>query len=261
METDDDPRDFLAEAPKPIEPLPCMETDDDPRDFLAEAPKLIPYTGHVGLIDEPIRVALGNTILRHHMEFSDEPYGKERFEYGLVRAFMNAGRQASKAPRGRSGYDVELEGLRFNLKTQADKELCRDFVLISKYMEIGKGPPWTHDPATFQWLKTKFLEHLADYRGVLMLRSYPYTIANFWHYELLEIPLAVLAKAEETCLQVADRSDTIPPAIHSFVQDAAGPLFKLNFQGGGERKMSVCGIRRDACILHSEWSFTAPRKE
>jgi type II restriction enzyme len=42
------------------------------------------------------------------------------------------------------------------------------------------------------------------------------------------------------------------------VPSKAGPLkYALYFDGGGERKLQIKGLRKDLCTVHAEWIFTA----
>lgn len=86
---------------------------------------------------------LGDAIRIHHC-FSAEPFSKDKFEYVLVEVAQLSGMSASLAPKGIPGHDVTIDSERFSLKTQADKSVQEDKILISKYMELGKGK-WGSD--------------------------------------------------------------------------------------------------------------------
>src|SRR6266699_1923187 len=77
--------------------------------------------------------------LRIHHSFSDEPFTKDKFEYALERVANWCGMSAKLARRGNPGYDIMINGLRFSLKTQANRGLSANYLHISKFMELGKG--------------------------------------------------------------------------------------------------------------------------
>lgn len=194
--------------------------------------------------------------LRIHHCFSDEPFTKDKFEHALVRVVRDCGEPAEMAPRGNAGHDVTLGGVRFSLKTQADRGIRLDHLLISKYMELGKGE-WTDDPGQLPSLTKRFLDHLSRYDRILTLRRLP--AASGWHrYELVEIPKALLLEASTGQHEMKMESKQTPKPGYCYVRASDGTLkFRLYFDGGTERKLQIQSLDKRLCIVHAVWAFEA----
>lgn len=124
-------------------------------------------------------------------------------------------------------------------------------------MELGRGH-WADNPQDLVQLQTQYLEHLTGYERVLVLRNtaYPTPSSPFWRYELLEIPLSLLAQAAYGSLEMMLDSRQMPKPGYCRVQDETGkPAFRLYFDGGTERKLKVQNVRRDLCVVHATWEF------
>ena len=78
-------------------------------------------------------------ILQTHHALSNQPFTKDKFEWAMVEAFKGMGRKAEHGPPGLAGYDIEVDGHKWSLKTQADRSIKPDSLHISKFMEMGKG--------------------------------------------------------------------------------------------------------------------------
>lgn len=209
-----------------------------------------------GLIDDCFLEDFGDALRLHHC-FSDDAFAKDKFEYTAVRVWQQCGRPAAMASRGNPGHDITLGTERISLKTQADRNLRLGVVNIHKFMELGRGH-WADDPQDLLQLRAQYLEHLAGYERILILRNtaYPTPANPFWRYELLEIPLSLLTQAATGTLQMMLDSRQMPKPGYCHVADADGnPAFRLYFDGGTERKLKVQNVRRDLCIVHATWEF------
>lgn len=206
-----------------------------------------------GFLDE-ISVQDFGDVLRIHHAFSAEPFTKDKFEYALVQVLKWRGVEAELAGKGNRGHDVTIAGTRLSLKTQADKGIKKDEVWISKFMELGKGA-WGDDPEDLKPLRTAFLEHLKRYDRIMSLRAIGK--APDWHYELVEIPKPLLELARSGRLEMRVESGQYPKPGFCYVCAADGSkLYKLNFDGGTERKLQVQALQKAACVVHAEWKFT-----
>lgn len=78
-------------------------------------------------------------ILRAHHRVSREPFTKDKFEHAMERLLQGAEHDATLAPRGYPGRDLDVDGARWSLKTQADANIKMDEIHISKFMELGRG--------------------------------------------------------------------------------------------------------------------------
>ncbi|HZH91293.1 MAG TPA: hypothetical protein VEX70_11835 [Pyrinomonadaceae bacterium] len=198
---------------------------------------------------------VGDALRLHHC-FSREPFSKDKFEYLLERASNHCGVRAELAPKGNSGHDVTIGGVKFSLKTQADKSIKRNSVLISKFMELGKGQ-WGDDEKDLIGLRERFFSHMKSYDRILVLRTVSKAPAG-WEYELVEIPKALLQRAAGGTLRMMHESKQNPKPGYCDVRDAKGNLlFQLYFDGGTERKLQIKAINIENCIVHARWSFPA----
>ena len=196
--------------------------------------------------------------LRIHHAFSIEPFSKDKFEYVLEQVLKSREIEASLAVRGNRGHDITINRERFSLKTQADKNIKLNEIWISKFMELGQGQ-WGDVPSDLKGLRTAFLKHLAQYDRILSLRAL--SKAPDWHYELVEIPKALFEAAKTGELKMMTDSRQFPKPGYCFVRDPKtnALLYKLYFDGGGERKLQVKNLRKNLCHVHASWKFSIPK--
>ena len=207
------------------------------------------------LLDAEILESFGDALRIHHA-FSVEPFSKDKFEYVLEQILKMSGQQAKLAPKGNRGHDITINGLRVSLKTQADKNLRRDKLWISKFMELGKGQ-WSDNPDELKALLKMFLQHMEGYDRILSLRTLHK--APDWEYELVEIPKKLLKAAEHGRLEMKLNSRQFPKPGYCYVTDDAGKtIYQLYFDGGGERKLQVKNLLKEYCTVHATWKFSIP---
>ena len=194
--------------------------------------------------------------LRLHHAFSAEPFTKDKFEFLLWKTLTASKVEAALAARGNPGHDISIADERFSLKTQADKAVKPDRIWISKFMELGRGK-WENE-RDLAGLRDSFLRHLEQYDRILSLRAL--RKAPQWHYELVEIPKAVLQLAASGQIVMQHDSRQTPKPGYCDARDNSGTLlFRLYFDGGTERKLQVKDLVKSACVVHGEWEFTAPQ--
>jgi Type II site-specific deoxyribonuclease len=90
------------------------------------------------LFDTCMLDSFGDALLIHHC-MSKESFSKDKFEYVLERVAIFCGNDAQIASRGNPGHDITINGERFSLKTQADRNIKENEIHISKFMELGQG--------------------------------------------------------------------------------------------------------------------------
>lgn len=197
---------------------------------------------------------LGDVLRIHHC-FSAEAFTKDRFEYALERVANECGVKAARAPRGNPGHDLNIKGVPFSLKTQADRNIRVDRIHISKFMELGKGA-WTDKESDLIGLRDQFFAHMKSYQRILTLRRL--SEPGFQFYELVEIPKALLEEAAKGKLEMHHGSSQMPKPGYCTITDAAGATkFQLYFDGGTERKLQVRTLDKSLCIVHATWKFPA----
>ena len=105
-----------------------------------------------------------------------------------------------------SGMRYEsIRGVPFSLKTQANKGISSRYLLISKFMELGRGT-WTDQEEDFIGLRDQFFRHMESYDRILSLRRLRRTRAYAWHYELVEIPKNLSSKRAMVCSESCIRA-------------------------------------------------------
>lgn len=206
------------------------------------------------LVTECVLQDFGDALRIHHC-FSKEAFSKDKFEYALERVMNLCGMPAALARRGNPGHDMTINGVRFSLKTQADKGLRVHQLHISKFMELGRGT-WTDQDEDLFGLRDQFFHHMQSYDRILSLRRLPATTTYTWHYELVEIPKSLLQEAAQGTLRMVHSSRQFPKPGYCVVTDAEGRnRFQLYFDGGTERKLQIRALEKSCCIVHAEWLF------
>jgi len=198
---------------------------------------------------------LGDALRIHHA-FSRQALSKDRFEFALERALKLCGFDAMLADsRTNRGHDLTVSGARVSLKTQADANINRDTIHISKWMELGRGE-WRLD-----LLLALFLEHMDGYDRIFTFRRL-LADPERYEYELVEIPKGLMLEAANANLVVQEKSKQNPKPGYGYVHDGMGALagfgdlkYALYFDGGTERKLQIKSLRKSLCIVHASWAF------
>jgi hypothetical protein len=204
------------------------------------------------LVNDCILENMGDAIRIHHA-FSNGPFTKDKFEYAMCDVFNLCGKKAELAPQGNPGYDINIEGQKMSLKTEAEASIRLDRIHVSKAMELGKGE-WE-----LELLRNQYLNHLAKYERILTLRcvSKP---PPFYHYELVEIPKALLLECARGKLYFVDKSRQEPKPGYCDITDEKGNIkFQLYFDAGGERKLQIKNLQKKYCLVHADWIFSADK--
>lgn len=202
--------------------------------------------------------ALGDILQMHHA-LSTESFTKDKFEFALERIFHRLGVEAELAPPGNPGHDLTVDGERWSLKTQADARIDSESVMISKFMELGKGE-WG-SPENLGSLRDSMLKHMDGYDRIFSLRCLSPSVnsSRGLEYELVEIPKSLLAEARGVLCRENEKSTRLPRSGYCTVADAGGRVkFQLYFDGGAEQKLTVRSLRADLCTVHARWKFERP---
>jgi Type II site-specific deoxyribonuclease len=205
------------------------------------------------IINDCILQDFGDALRIHHC-FSREAFTKDKFEYALERVSKLCEVEAHLAPRGNPGHDITINSTPFSLKTQADKDIKKDYIHISKFMELGKGQ-WGDQQSDLIGLRDQFFHHMRNYERILTLRRL-FSKGGRWHYELVEIPKPLLLEARNGTLEMAHRSSQLPKPGYCHVLDPHGGYkFQLYFDGGTERKLQIKKLKKSLCTVQAEWIF------
>jgi len=196
-------------------------------------------------------------LITHHT-LSSEPFKKEKFEYALEKIMEVLGHTAVRAKsRTSPGLDLTVKGQRWSLKSEAHKSISHDLIWVSKWMELGKGK-WKDDENDLRSLCDGFLHHLGRYDRIFMLRCLSPDDSLDHHYEILEIPKAILTIAKSGAFTMMHKSKQDPKPGYCRVSDDQGLMYELYFDGGSERKLQLKKLRRNLCVFHADWRFQTP---
>lgn len=205
------------------------------------------------LLDDCMLDSFGDALLIHHC-MSKESFSKDKFEYVLERVANFCGKNAEIASRGNPGHDITINGQRFSLKTQADRNIREGEIHISKFMELGQGQ-WGDDPEDLIRLREQFFRHMNSYERILSLRTLSKSPQN-WIYELVEIPKSLLMESRTGELRMMSDSKQFPkPGYCDVRNDFGQEKFQLYFDGGSERKLQIKRLRKQYCNVHARWQF------
>lgn len=201
------------------------------------------------IITQSVLDNLGDRLISHHAN-SRQSLSKDRFEFALE-ASLNSASIPSQLVKSRTnrGHDITIRGVPVSLKTEAAANIKKDYIHVSKWMELGKGE-WI-----LSSLRDLFLEHMHSYERIFTLRclsSNPVGVK----YELVEIPKALMLEARNCILEIRAESRQSPKPGYGYVRDENGSLkFALYFDGGTERKLQIKGLRKNLCKVHATWAF------
>lgn len=192
--------------------------------------------------------------LRLHHNGSLIPLTKDKFEYALVDALNDTGHSAQKLPNGNPGEDVVVDGSPWSLKTQADRNIKRDLIHISKFMELGRGAWVTEEDIAA--LRARMFAHMRAYDRIFTLRclsTADVADVKIYDYELVEIPKALLQSSDGLPIEIKTDSRQTPKPASCYVYDSRGLAFELYFDGGTERKLQVRSLAKRNCTVHATW--------
>lgn len=202
------------------------------------------------IVTTQLDLAIQAWLLGYHALFWHK-LNKVGFEYMLLAAFVATGTKARLNPNTTdASWDLMAAGVRFSLKTQADKGVSTRCVYVQKFSEAL----WIRrfdDPAELaSQTKERILAHLSQYDRILVLKAFDEDDGSV-RYHLVEIPKSVIALVEG--LTPRD----FPPknsarGTSADVRDDRGIAFRVRLDGSVE-KVRLFNIRMNRCILHGEW--------
>jgi restriction endonuclease SmaI-like protein len=204
------------------------------------------------LVTECVLEMFGDALQIHHC-LSTEALSKDRFEYAFDRVLNRCGIPSVLADKCNPGHDITINRVPFSLKTQADANIRRDVLHISKFMELGKGK-WEVE-GDLIGLRDRFFAHMKAYQRILQLRRLV-NREELQEYELVEIPKSLLLQAKDGSIKMMDGSMQKPKPGTCTVHDrSGGVLFELYFDGGTERKLQIRRLLKTACTVHATWGI------
>ena len=222
------------------------------------------------LVNDVVLENVGD-LLRIHHAMSRRALSKAPFEYAFEKALQLSGHKARLADSATNpGYDLEVDGQRISLKTEASKNIKEHEIHVSKWLEMGKGE-W--NPPAIQF--PRFLEHMQGYDRILTLRCLVQAGSRYF-YELVEIPKELMLEAASGAMEKAPKTKQATSPWYCRVLDQSAtadllskyeaggrrgkepkPIYKLSlyFDAGSERKLQVKGLLKRHCLVHATWDF------
>ncbi len=186
---------------------------------------------------------------------NDDALSKKAFEYAFANAYRESTGKEVIVNRNSvmPGEDVIADGIKFSMKTEADRGIRSEFLKISKLMEAR----WIRDCKTgkdfLAGVQNNIVPHLNRYDRILVLRAF--RAAGNYEYRLVEIPKTVLLEMRK--LAASSFSGRTPSGSTRAIVSAGGnELFLLRLDGSVE-KVTVDRLRQDLCVVHGMWTIPA----
>jgi hypothetical protein len=198
------------------------------------------------LFNKPFLATLQSLVELHHSIYPRIPPQGVFFESLVEQAFKRVGWSAEQVVLSTANtpkYDLLVGTHRLSIKTETGIGTRPDSINITKLCTTETGD-WNSASLIQHTLK-----HLARYDYLLILRAiWP---GQQLHYQLLEIPLAVLKSiAAVTVLPVGRRTGRSSMAADVYNQ--AGKAFRVHFDGA-DGKCQIHRLALDRGRLLLEW--------
>lgn len=181
-----------------------------------------------------------------------EKLNKKSFEYAFVAASKYAGRKASLAANAvGADYDALVDGVKFSLKTEAEKRLDPNNIKISKFSEAR----WIRDCKTTEDFAREATQriaaHLAKYERILTWRAFD-VAGPAIRYDLYEIPKQVLLRV--TTLKPENFAPRSPAGgTSATVTMADGRVAYRLVLDGSVEKVTISNLSIKVCRYHGSW--------
>lgn len=196
-----------------------------------------------------------STRLAAHHASSSVQLKKENFEHILEQSFLRTGHAAKLSDNMvHRGADLEVDGRRYSLKTEAPKKLNRKAITISKLMEARWIRDLTGPGDVPDQVSEKIVRHLDEYDQIFMLRSYGDD--ERVRYDLHEIPKSLLAKVEDLTADDFGQLTKAGGTSANVLIDGT-KAFRLVLDGSVE-KVTISGLKVEHCPLHAWWELGRP---
>lgn len=208
------------------------------------------------IVSEEFLASFGDSLRLHHA-ISSESFTKDKFEFAIDQIMRQLGRKSELADRGNAGHDITIEGTRWSLKTQADRNIRVETLHVSKFMELGRGA-WENESDLYG-LRDQFIRHMESYERIFSLRQLSRSAKRVdlseYQYELVEIPKTLLLQAHDRPCEMKHDSRQTPKPGTCSAYDQDTLLFELYFDGGSERKLQIRKLNKVYCTVHATWTF------
>ncbi len=192
-----------------------------------------------------------NTLLTYHA-LHQEKLKKVTFEFAFRDACTAAGREARLAiSQTEPGYDIEVDGVKYSLKTQADSQIRDNRIHLTKLMEAAGIQSFQDTRDNVRYTLEHILPHLLEADRMLVLRAFdePEGVVR---YELVEIPMSLLLRVGDVKAEDFSEPTEKKRTTHAWVCLDDIRAFSLYFDGSDE-KIQIQHLRSELCWQHACW--------
>lgn len=208
------------------------------------------------IVNDQFSEALANFLLLHHA-IHVEPLNKAAFEYLFIACSEAAGRTASRNPAtGSASYDVEADGVRWSLKTEAGKKLSASTVRIEKFMEARWIRECTNPAKCAAAVRTQVPAHMQDYERMIILRARQDATTRVTSYELLELPKSELMRLSQATPDWFTKEGSKESYGADVLDDGGDRVFRILLDSSVE-KVRIW-FRTAKAINHGRWLVQRP---
>lgn len=206
------------------------------------------------LFTAPFTAALQGLVAAHHGVYPRLPPRDIFFEDLVARAFKTIGVTDISLPSpGRSKEDMTVSGVKLSIKSETGYGTKPNLITITK-LSTTEETEWLSTP-----LIDRILRHLAEYERMLMVRSIWLNPPAF-HYQLLDVPIPLLAKiAEVTLIPAVGRGGKPSKSLTAKVTIDNEVAFSVFFDAT-DKKCAIRGLRVNQCRMLAEWDHPIPEE-
>lgn len=200
----------------------------------------------VEVFTEEFLIAVESLVKRHHTIYPRLPPQGLFFEALVEQAFRTAGwsrEEVVPTTPNSPWHDLSVGGVRLSIKSETGKATKAKKISITKLCTTETGD-WCADS-----LVGHALAHLSRHDRMLMVRA-------IWregalHYQLVEIPLQLLARMKEARFsEVGTRRGR--RSLAADVTDQGEKVFRVHFDGA-DGKCQIHGLLISLCVALREW--------
>jgi len=200
----------------------------------------------VEVFTEEFLSAVESLVNRHHTIYPRLPPQGLFFEALVEQAFRRAGwsrEEVVPTTPNSPWHDLSVGGVRLSIKSETGKATRVNKISITKLCTTETGE-WNTGA-----LVRHAIAHLSRHDRMLMVRAIWQESA--FHYQLVEIPLQLLARMKETRFsEVGKRQGR--RSLAADVTDQGEKIFRVHFDGA-DGKCQIHGLLINRCRTLREW--------
>jgi len=196
----------------------------------------------LNIFSQQFLITLEGLVKMHHSIYRDVPPQGIYFERLVKEAFTRSSipfTEVRATERNAPKADIIVGGIRLSLKTETGEGTKENKITITKLRTTEKGP-WEAES-----LINHALSHLSRYDYILMLRAIWEKDKPVIHYQLVEIPIALLKKIEEAKLTKVERRKE-KQSLAADIYDKDKKVFRVSFDAT-DGKCTIRNLQISEC--------------